>query len=69
MVDHIKPHRLKQAIDSGDPERIAGARSLFWDSAGNWQSLCKRHHDVKTATEDGGFGRPAVAKGEGVSET
>jgi len=42
IVDHIVPHR-------GDEE-------LFWDET-NWQGLCKRHHDVKTATEDGGFGR------------
>lgn len=41
-VDHIIPHK-------GDPE-------LFWDQD-NWQSLCKPHHDRKTATEDGGFGR------------
>lgn len=40
VVDHIKPHR--------------GDKELFWDST-NWQSLCKRHHDIKTATEDGGF--------------
>ncbi|MEN2980873.1 HNH endonuclease signature motif containing protein [Tistrella bauzanensis] len=30
VVDHIRPHR-------GDPH-------LMWDR-GNWQSLCKRHHD------------------------
>jgi 5-methylcytosine-specific restriction protein A len=41
VVDHIIPHK-------GDPE-------LMWDR-GNHQSLCKRHHDIKTATEDGGFG-------------
>jgi predicted kinase len=41
VVDHIIPHK-------GDYE-------LFWDE-GNWQTLCKRCHDVKTATEDGGFG-------------
>lgn len=40
VVDHITPHR-------DDPV-------LFWDPE-NWQSLCKRHHDIKTATEDGGF--------------
>lgn len=57
VVDHIIPHKLKQAIDSGDPARIAAARMLFWDSAGNWQPLCKPHHDRKTAAEDGGFGR------------
>lgn len=27
----------------------------FW-SVANWQALCKRHHDAKTAAEDGGFG-------------
>ena len=36
VVDHIIPHR-------GDWE-------LFWDR-NNWQSLCKRHHDAKTARE------------------
>jgi len=41
VVDHIIPHK-------GDYE-------LFWDET-NWQTLCKRCHDVKTATEDGGFG-------------
>jgi 5-methylcytosine-specific restriction protein A len=41
VVDHIEPHR-------GDYE-------LFWDED-NWQSLCAPHHNVKTATEDGGFG-------------
>lgn len=60
VVDHVIPHRLKQAIDSGDPARIEAARKLFWDSDGNWCSLCKRHHDIKTATEDGGFGRQRV---------
>ena len=37
VVDHIVPHR--------------GDRKLFW-SEDNWQALCKRHHDVKTRTED-----------------
>lgn len=41
-VDHIVPHK--------------GDMVLFWDK-NNWQSLCKRHHSVKTAKEDGGFGR------------
>jgi 5-methylcytosine-specific restriction protein A len=36
VVDHIIPHR-------GDQE-------LFWNQ-GNWQSLCKRCHDKKTARE------------------
>lgn len=42
IVDHITPHK--------------GDYDLFWQRA-NWQSLCKRCHDHKTATEDGGFGR------------
>lgn len=42
VVDHKVPHK--------------GDRGLFWDRD-NWQSLCKPHHDRKTATEDGGFGR------------
>ncbi len=39
VVDHKVPHR--------------GDSTLFWD-ASNWQSLCKRCHDVKTTREDGG---------------
>lgn len=42
VVDHRTPHR--------------GDKARFWDRA-NWQPLCKPHHDRKTATEDGGFGR------------
>jgi len=34
VVDHIIPHR--------------GVAALFWDQS-NWQSLCKRCHDRKTA--------------------
>lgn len=56
VVDHIKPPRLKDALDSGDQERIAQAKALFWDR-GNWQPLCKPCHDRKTATEDSGFAR------------
>ena len=41
VVDHIMPHK--------------GNKELFW-SVDNLQPLCKRCHDVKTATEDGGFG-------------
>lgn len=41
VVDHIRPHR--------------GDQRLFWNRD-NWQPLCKRHHDIKTATEDGGLG-------------
>jgi len=42
LVDHIIPHKKDW--------------SLFWDQS-NWQPLCKKHHDRKTAIEDGGFGR------------
>ena len=42
VVDHVIPHK--------------GDDGLFWDET-NWQALCKTCHDVKTATEDGGFGR------------
>ncbi|MDP2026435.1 HNH endonuclease [Sulfuriferula sp.] len=42
VVDHIVPHK--------------GDQALFWDKT-NWQSLCKSHHDAKTAREDGGWGR------------
>ncbi|WP_396127368.1 HNH endonuclease [Edaphobacter acidisoli] len=42
-TDHIIPHR--------------GDKKLFWDRS-NWQPLCATCHSVKTAEEDGGFGRP-----------
>lgn len=42
VVDHITPHK--------------GDAVLFWDPD-NHQPLCKRCHDRKTATVDGGFGR------------
>lgn len=44
LTDHIEPHK-------GDME-------LFWDQ-NNWQSSCDDCHNVKTAREDGGFGRPS----------
>lgn len=56
VVDHIVPPRLKEALDSGDVARIAQAKALFWDRK-NWQSLSKRCHDRKTATEDSAFAR------------
>ena len=43
-VDHIIPHK--------------GNHELFWDRD-NWQPLCHHCHSVKTATEDGGWGRKA----------
>ena len=41
-VDHIVPHK--------------GDMALFWNRD-NWQPLCHHCHSVKTATEDGGWGR------------
>ena len=41
-VDHRTPHK--------------GAASLFFNRGNLWL-LCKLHHDRKTATHDGGFGR------------
>jgi len=46
VVDHITPHR-------GDP-------ALFRDRA-NWQAMCARCHNTKTARHDGGFGRARVS--------
>lgn len=45
IVDHVKAHK--------------GNERLFWDES-NWQGLCKSHHDMKTAKEDGRWGRKGV---------
>lgn len=46
VVDHIIPHK--------------GDQALFWDS-GNWQSLCKEHHDGdKKLIESGKTPRPTI---------
>jgi 5-methylcytosine-specific restriction protein A len=42
VVDHIIPHK--------------GAMVLFWQVE-NHQALCQRCHSIKTAKEDGGFGK------------
>lgn len=42
VVDHIVPHK--------------GNNELFWDES-NWQSLCTRHHNIKTAKEDSNFAK------------
>ena len=42
VVDHKIPHK--------------GDYGLMWDRS-NWQPLCERHHNIKTASQDGGFGR------------
>ena len=44
VVDHRIPHK--------------GDQKLFWDRT-NWMAMSKRHHDRKTAREDGAFGNPA----------
>jgi hypothetical protein len=46
LIDHIIPHR--------------GDKVLFWAADTNWQSLCRQHHDVKTAQEDGKTIKPRV---------
>jgi 5-methylcytosine-specific restriction protein A len=51
VVDHRVAHRLKEAIDSGDTERITKARSLFWDSS-NWQPLCGPCHNSRKQSEE-----------------
>lgn len=39
-------------LDHVVPLRRGGA-----DDESNWQGLCHTHHSIKTAREDGGFGR------------
>jgi len=43
VVDHIRPHRLKEALRGNDAAAIAVAQKLFWDRK-NWQGLCTSHH-------------------------
>lgn len=62
IVDHIIPHKLDDAMSSGDAAQIVKAQTLFWDHD-NWQSMCKTCHDEKTAREDGGFGNARISKG------
>jgi len=44
VVDHKTAPKLKDAKDSGDPDRIKAAWKLFWDPS-NWAGLCKFCHD------------------------
>lgn len=54
VVDHKVPPRMKEAIESNDPEQLKEARRLFWDR-NNWQSLCKTCHDsIKQRMEKSG---------------
>ncbi len=41
VVDHKIPHK--------------GDETLFWDQT-NWQGMCTRCHNQKTAKQDGGYG-------------
>lgn len=43
VVDHIEPHKLKDAIKSGNSTALSKAQKLFWDKK-NWQGLCTPHH-------------------------
>jgi 5-methylcytosine-specific restriction enzyme A len=43
VTDHEIPHR--------------GDMTLFWDQS-NWRPRCAKHHNAKTAKQDGGFGNP-----------
>ncbi|CAK8737112.1 hypothetical protein SODG_000835 [Sodalis praecaptivus] len=45
VVDHITPHKLKAALQSGNTAAVAQAQGLFWDRR-NWQSLCTLHHNA-----------------------
>ena len=45
VVDHVVDHK--------------GDYNLFWDIS-NWQSLCNRHHNSKTARENFIFGKTRV---------
>lgn len=47
VVDHKIPHR--------------GDQQLFWNE-GNWQSLCKPHHDSTRQAEDKGSSRQRVGE-------
>ncbi len=38
VVDHVRPHKLKEALKGGNKEEIAKAQKLFWDKT-NWQPL------------------------------
>lgn len=67
VVDHIVPHKLKQAIDSGDEAAIAKARTLFWDS-GNWQPLCTPCHNSTKQREERLRGEGAVGSNEAARE-
>ena len=49
-------------VECGNPAEVVDHKTAveaggeMWDES-NWQSLCKRCHDKKTAKQDGAFGR------------
>lgn len=53
VVDHIIPHKLWDAVQSGDDKAIGAAQKLFWDQ-GNWQPLCKTCHDSDKQRQERG---------------
>jgi 5-methylcytosine-specific restriction protein A len=64
VVDHIIPHRLKDALDSGDRHQINRARYLFWDADNNWASLCATcHNTVAQSCERAGKPKPWAKAG------
>lgn len=63
VVDHIEPHRLKEALMSGNTVQIGKAQKLFWDRK-NWQSLCTSHHSsTKQRQEKSGHVAGCTADG------
>lgn len=54
-VECLKAGKLTpgNVVDHKDPHK--GDKVKFWTES-NWQSLCKRCHDTKTAKEDGRWG-------------
>ena len=55
-TNQIECGELATVIDHIIPVNQGGS---FWHSE-NHQAMCKRHHDKKTATEDGGFGNKPI---------
>jgi 5-methylcytosine-specific restriction protein A len=53
VVDHDTPHR--------------GDAAIFWDQS-RWVTRCKRDHDRKSATRDGGFGHARQATAQAPKE-
>jgi 5-methylcytosine-specific restriction endonuclease McrA len=63
VVDHIRAHRMREALHAKDQRKIEAARKLFWDRS-NWQPVCKPCHDSdKQQLEKSGFIRGAGIDG------